>query len=207
MAVSPLPRGPNAAPREVVRESQRGRMLEAMAVAVAERGYASTSVAEVIGRAGVSRKTFYEHFANKEACFLEAYDLGVEVLLGTIESAVEAAPDWLRAVSDGLGAYLETLAANPAFARTFLVEILAAGPQAIERRAAVHGRFAELVAANHRAARADMPELHAVPTHRFRSCVGAIHELVAAHLAAQGAETLPTLLDEIVDVQLALISA
>jgi AcrR family transcriptional regulator len=207
MEVSPLPRGPNAAPREVVRESQRGRMLEAMAVAVADRGYASTSVADVIARAGVSRKTFYEHFANKEACFLEAYDLGVEVLLGTIESAVEAAPDWLRAVSDGLGAYLETLAANPAFARTFLVEILAAGPQAIERRAAVHGRFAELVAANHRAARADMPELHAVPTHRFRSCVGAIHELVAAHLAAQGAETLPTLLDEIVDVQLALISA
>jgi len=179
-------------------------MLEAMALAVAEKGYAGTAVADVIGSAGVSRKTFYEHFANKEACFLEAYDAGVQVLLATIDDAVAAAPDWLRAVTDGLRAYLDTLAANPAFARTFLVEILAAGPLAIERRGAVHARFAEQIAANHRAARADVPELIAVPEHRFRACVGATHELVAAHLTAHGAETLPSLLDQLVDVQLAL---
>src|SRR3954464_2803366 len=155
--------------------SGRGRRLEAMALAVAEKGYAGTAGGCVIGSAGVSRKTFYEHFANKEACFLEAYDAGVQVLLATIDDAVAAAPDWLRAVTDGLRAYLDTLAANPAFARTFLVEILAAGPLAIERRGAVHARFAEQIAANHRAARADVPELIAVPAHRFRACVGATH--------------------------------
>jgi len=204
MSAQPLPRGRHAAPREVVVESQRGRMLEAMALAVAEKGYSATAVADVIAGAGVSRKTFYEHFANKEACFLEAYDAGVEVLMATIDDAVAAAPDPLRAVIDGLQAYLDVLAANPAFARTFLIEILAAGPVAIERRAAVHARFAEQIAANHRAAREDMPELSPVPAHRFRACVGATHELVAAHLATEGAETLPTLLDALVDVQLAL---
>src|SRR6476620_2376203 len=102
-----LPKGRHAAPPEVVWESQRGRMLEAIAHAVAEKGYAATAVADVISRAGVSRKTFYEHFANKEACFLEAYDTGVQVLLTTIDEAVEAAPDGLRAVTDGLQAYLE----------------------------------------------------------------------------------------------------
>ena len=204
MEAAPLPRGRNAAPREVVWESQRGRMLEAIAVAVSEKGYPATAVADVISRAGVSRKTFYEHFANKQACFLEAYDAGVHVLLDTIDEAVAAAPDWLRAVTDGLRAYLDTLAANPAFARTFLVEILAAGPQAIERRAAVHARFAELVAANHRAARRDLDELHAIPEHRFRACVGAIQELVTEHLTVEGADSLPSLRDALVDVQLAL---
>jgi AcrR family transcriptional regulator len=204
MSALPLPRGRHAAPREVVWESQRGRMLEAMALAVAEKGYVATAVADVVSQAGVSRKTFYEHFANKEACFLEAYDAGVEVLLGTIDEAVAAAPDWLRAVTDGLRAYLDTLASNPAFARTFLVEILAAGPAAIARRDAVHARFAGQIAANHRAARADVPGLVQVPEHRFRACVGATHELVAAHLTSEGAETLPALLDSAVDVQLAL---
>src|SRR3954452_9962584 len=176
MTAPPLPRGRHAAPREVVWQSQRGRMLEAMALAVAEKGYAGTAVADVIARAGVSRKTFYEHFANKEACFLEAYDAGVQVLLAAIAQAIAAAPDWRAAVTGGLGAYLETLAANPAFARTFLVEILAAGPRANARPAAVHGGFADQIAMTHRAARADLPRLPEVPEHRFRACVGAIHE-------------------------------
>src|SRR4051794_15717647 len=93
-----LPRGRHAAPREVVVESQRTRMLSAMASAVAEKGYSRTAVADVINRAGVSRKTFYEHFANKEECFLAAYDEGVGLLLAAIDEAVrEAAPDWLAA--------------------------------------------------------------------------------------------------------------
>src|SRR4051794_24535271 len=84
----PLPRGRHAAPREVVWESQRGRMLAAMATAVGEKGYAEVAVADVIARAGVSRKTFYEHFENKQQCFLAAYDAGVEMMLGAIDEAI-----------------------------------------------------------------------------------------------------------------------
>jgi AcrR family transcriptional regulator len=206
-----LPRGRHAAPREVVRESQRGRMLAAMAGAVGEKGYGAVAVADVIARAGVSRKTFYEHFDNKEECFLAAYDAGVEVMLGAIDEAIGAAgPEGPLAIARaGTSRYLETLAANPAFARTFLVEVLAAGPRALERRAAVHARFAEQLAVVHRASRSRAP---ASPSrapepgaHVFRACVGAIYELVTDHVLRHGAESLPSLLDDLVDVERALL--
>jgi AcrR family transcriptional regulator len=199
-----LPRGRHAAPREVVWESQRGRMLAAMATAVGEKGYGAVSVADVIARAGVSRRTFYEHFDNKEECFLAAYDAGVDAMLGAIDDAIgEAAVDGPLAIARaGTQRYLETLAANPAFARTFLVEVLAAGPRALERRAAVHGRFAEQLAVVRRAARSRAPE---PGPHVFRACVGAIYELVTDHVLRHGAESLPSLLDDLVDVERALL--
>jgi AcrR family transcriptional regulator len=201
-----LPRGRHAAPREVVWQSQRDRMLAAMAEAVAEKGYARVAVADVIERARVSRRTFYEHFDNKEECFLVAYDAAVELVLGAIDEAVSAAePDWLAAASAGTKRYLETLAANPALAKTFLVEVLAAGPVALERRAAVHQRFADQQAAIYAAARARSDELPALPPHVFRACVGAVNELVTEHLAQQGPDSLPELLEAILDVEVALL--
>src|SRR4051812_24329832 len=109
-----LPRGPHRLARDEVVASQRGRMLDAIAETVALRGYGATTVADVVERAGVSRKTFYEHFRDKEECFLVAYDTGVEVLMATMRAG------------EPIRAYLETLAAEPAFARTFLIEIGAA---------------------------------------------------------------------------------
>src|SRR3954469_10320386 len=179
-ALSRLPRGRHAAPREVVRESQRGRLLAAMATAVGEKGYGAVAVADVIAAAGVSRRTFYEHFHNKEECFLAAYDAGVDAMLGAIDAAIDAAIG--EAVADGplaiaragTARYLETLAANPAFARTFLVEVLAAGPRGPERRAAVHARFAEQLAVVHRAARsasrASQSRAPEPGPHVFRAC-------------------------------------
>jgi AcrR family transcriptional regulator len=202
-----LPRGRHAAPREVVWESQRGRMLAAMAGAVGEKGYGTVAVADVIARAGVSRKTFYEHFDNKEECFLAAYDAGVELMLDAIDTAIrDAAPGGPLAIARaGTARYLETLAANPAFARTFLVEVLAAGPRALERRAAVHARFAEQLATIHRAARGAGGSKADPPPFAFRACVGAIHELVTDHVLRRGAETLPELLDALVEVERALL--
>jgi AcrR family transcriptional regulator len=199
----PLPRGRHAAPREVVWRSQRGRMLAAMATAVAEKGYGAVSVADVIGQAGVSRKTFYEHFENKEQCFLAAYDAGVEALLAAIDEAIRAAApgDPVAVARAGTACYLDTLAENPAFARTFLVEVLAAGPAALERRARVHERFADQLATIHRAAGGPSD----APPVVFRACVGAIHEVVTDHVISSGAESLPALLDALVGIETALL--
>src|SRR4051812_33994794 len=203
MSTPVLPRGRHAAPREVVIESQRERMLAAMAEAVGTKGYGAVAVADVIAGAGVSRKTFYEHFENKEECFLAAYDAGVELMLGAIDAAIaDAGSEALAIARAGTARYLETLAANPAFARTFLVEVLAAGPRALERRARVHARFASQLATIHRAARGDASA--DPPPHVFRACVGAIHELVTDHVLRDRAETLPELLDALVGVQAAL---
>jgi AcrR family transcriptional regulator len=174
-----------------------------MAEVVGEKGYGPVAVADVIARAGVSRKTFYEHFDNKEECFLAAYDAGVELMLAAIDAAIrDAAPGGPLAIARaGTARYLETLAANPAFARTFLIEVLGAGPRALERRARVHARFAEQLTTIHRAARGGGDPGAEV----FRACVGAIHELVTDHVLRHGAETLPELLDTLVDVEAALL--
>ena len=201
-----LPRGRHAAPRPVVREAQRARMLAAIVQAVAEKGYARVVVADVIERAGVSRKTFYEQFSNKDECFLAAYDASVDELLATIDEALDAlAPDWLAAHRAAVSVYLEALAASPGFARAFLIEVLGAGPDALSRRAAVQDRFAAQLRDVHRRARADIPAIPEVPPHTFRAAVGAVNELVTAHVLEHGAETLPELADAILDVQLALL--
>jgi AcrR family transcriptional regulator len=197
-----LPRGRHAASREIVWASQRERMLAAMAAGAAEKGFARVAVADVIERAGVSRKTFYEQFANKEACFLAAYDAGVDLMLGAIEAEVRAAaPDWGQGAVAGTRCYLETLAANPDFARTFLIEVLGAGPDALERRNRVHERFADLLEGVQRAARDDLPDLPDPPRHVFRACVGAINELVTDGLLRDGAATLPDLLPALLEVE------
>jgi hypothetical protein len=86
---------------------------------------------------------------------------------------------------------LETLAQNPAFARTFLVEVLAAGPDALERRTEVHERFARLLAEIQRAARADVPALPDLGPHVFRACVGAINELATEEVLKGRVDRLP----------------
>jgi AcrR family transcriptional regulator len=170
------------------------------------KGYARVAVADVIERAGVSRKTFYEQFANKDECFLAAYDSTVDDLLATIDEALEAlASDWLGAHRAAVHAYLESLAASPHFAKAFLIEVLGAGPGALNRRAAVQERFAAQLRAVHRRARSDIPEIPEVPAYTFRAAVGAVTELVTAHVLEHGAQTLPELADAVLDVHLALL--
>jgi AcrR family transcriptional regulator len=160
----------------------------------------------VIERAGVSRKTFYEQFSNKDDCFLAAYDASVDELLATIDDALDAlAPDWLAAHRAAVSAYLQALAASPGFARAFLIEVLGAGPDALNRRAAIQNRFAAQLEDVHRRARQDIPEIPEVPPHTFRAAVGAVNELVTAHVLEHGADTLPELAGAILDVQLALL--
>ncbi|HET6506424.1 MAG TPA: helix-turn-helix domain-containing protein [Baekduia sp.] len=210
-ALRVLPRGRHAAPREVVADSQRERMLVAMAEACATKGYANVAVADVIERAHVSRRSFYEQFSNKEDCFLAAYDAGVAGLLEEIAAAEEAARPsggLLAAARAGTETYLQLLADNPAFARTFLIEVLGAGPDALARRDAVHQRFAERLMEGFEAVRGGAGAGGAVPAPApfvFRAAVGAIHELVTQELLVGGPEALPGLLDQVLEVELRLL--
>ncbi|MBF6075804.1 TetR/AcrR family transcriptional regulator [Nocardia beijingensis] len=123
------------APEEVV-AAQRSRMLVAMIEAAADKGYAAATVADVLKRAEVSRVTFYQHFANKEACFLAAYDMAVEIVMTRIAGALAADGTPLERVDRALDAYFSTLAQEPQVARVFLVEVYAAGRPVLERRLA-----------------------------------------------------------------------
>jgi AcrR family transcriptional regulator len=122
-------------------------MLRAMAEATADKSYARVTVADVISRAGVSRETFYEHFSDKDACFLAALDEGARTLLEILGSAIaHAGEDPSERLEEMLKAYLNTLAAEPAFARAFLIDAYGAGPVATERRLELQQQFIELVA-------------------------------------------------------------
>src|SRR5689334_3687676 len=178
-APRPLPRGPHNLARDDVLASQRQRMLEAMAETVAGKGYAATTVGDVVSGAGVSRKTFYEHFRDKEDCFLAAFDSGVDALLGAIAAAEPEEATRMSLVRARVRAYLVTLAAQPAFARTFLLEVFAAGPRALERRERVLARFEEFLRGLHVEARREFPDLPEVHDVVWVAAVGALNEVVS----------------------------
>src|SRR5258708_4614521 len=106
-----LPRRPHASVREELRASQRGRLICAVADAVAAKGYARTTVADITALAGVSRKTFYEHFEDKEACFLASYDAGAGAIFEAMVQASRGLDDWELVLDTVLGTWLEFLQA------------------------------------------------------------------------------------------------
>jgi AcrR family transcriptional regulator len=183
-----------------VEASQRTRLLDAMADVVADKGYARIAVADVVRRSGVSRRTFYEMFADKEECFLAALDARTALLQEVLAGAGAGTgrqPDPLARLDSVLGAYLETLACEPAGTRTFFVEIYAAGPRALDRRRSVQRSFVDIVAAIF----ARSPGLLGDrPDQRFatEAFVGAISSMVTSRVAAGEYDRLPALREPLV---------
>jgi len=141
-----LPRGRHQLTRAEVAGAQRARMMTAMADAMTEKGYIGTTVGDVLARAGVSRETFYQQFSSKLDCFMHAFDRAAEVLFTRVDQ-VARPPRPPRDRFDAVfTAYLDTLIAEPGYARLYLVEVYAAGPEAIRRRAALQARIVERVA-------------------------------------------------------------
>jgi AcrR family transcriptional regulator len=149
-----LPRGRHRLSRETVTESQRSRLLEALIDLVATHGYARTTVGGIAAKAGVSRTTFYELFDSKEAIFRAAYDdvtsRMIDYIVGAIGRAGDDPPERLAA---GIEAYFAWAAAHPAAARTFILEVHTAGPDALEQRATNMRRLEEVIAAGAPSAR------------------------------------------------------
>ena len=128
-----LPPGRHGLPREFVVHNQRERLIAGLAEAIAENGYAGTTIAHITRHAAVSRRTFYEHFASKDECFVAAYDTVMAELRERVGQAFEEEDDWPHAVKAGIGAMLAFLAAEPNLARLCMVEALVAGPVVVER--------------------------------------------------------------------------
>ena len=166
-----LPRGRHGLSPEAVTESQRGRILTAMVEVTAERGYADSRIADVIAYAGVSRKTFYELFSDKEECFLAAYDLWLGRLFVTTAEAFDAEPDadWAGRVRVGLASFLQFIADHPAAAGFCIVEVLAAGPKALARRDAGVRQFTAFIDAGRAETSVQLPE-----SPRLRSSAGSM---------------------------------
>ncbi len=140
-------RGRHAPPPEVRLPLQRERLLRAAAREFAERGYAGASSESISRRAGMSKATFYEHFANKEECMLALFDMGAELVQDAMAEAARNAPvgDARERLRAGTRAFLGALAEHPEFAQTLLVEIIGAGPAAMQRRDEIIASFAQVL--------------------------------------------------------------
>jgi AcrR family transcriptional regulator len=177
-----------------VTESQRNRIHQAMIEVVSERGYPETRVVDVIGVAGVSRKTFYELFESKEDCFLAAYDA---LLVNLIEDAGDAfgskgtgAP-WADRIEATLSALLDHLATHPSEARFAIVEVLAAGPKALARRDAALRQFTGFLEAGRSETSVELPGIISI------SIAGGINELLYSEILHGAAGQLPSRLPDL----------
>jgi AcrR family transcriptional regulator len=192
-----LPPGRHGLSRSFVAQDQRDRILAAVADTCSAEGYGAMSVEDIIAAAGVSRRTFYEHFKNKEHAFLAAYDAVLGQLFQRVNGAVDSAetlPDKVRA---GLAAFLGFLANEPAFARMCIVDVLAAGPEAVARRDGAMRGFSQLILEN---ARTVIPEDDGPPALDLicETVVGGIYEVVYARVLRNELDELPQLLPDLV---------
>jgi AcrR family transcriptional regulator len=123
----------------------RSRLLEGMALAVAQKGYAATTIADIVREASVSRRTFYEHFDTKAECLVALYEAASYNALKVLRGAIDPTHPWQTQVEHALAAYLGGLAANPVLMRTLYIEILGLGPQGLAARRRVNQEVASFM--------------------------------------------------------------
>ena len=201
-----LPPGTHGLPRSVVRASPRDRLLYAVTDAVARKGYAAVTLTDIVERASVSRRTFYEHFTDKEECFLAAYDAGAGALFERVVAAGAEAVGWVERGRAAIRAYLTAFAEEPAYARATMVEVLGAGPKALARRREANRRYTKLLQELHRQARQELPHLPELPDPIFTAMVAAVDGLVSDYIEQGRTADLPTLEDVVLYLELALLA-
>jgi AcrR family transcriptional regulator len=176
-----------------VTESQRNRIHRAMIEVVSKRGYPETRVVDVIGVAGVSRKTFYELFDSKEDCFLAAYDVLLESLLAEATNAFEskAGESWAERVCAAMEVLLEHLSRHPEEARFAIVEVLAAGPKALARRDSALRQFTGFLESGRSETSVELPGITSL------SLAGGVNELLYSEILHGAVTRLPSRLPDL----------
>lgn len=186
-----FPSGIRSLPSDLVSAIQRERLLAAMLRATAEQGYREVSVQDVLDWAGVSRPTFYEHFDNKEACFLAAFDAAAVRLRERLDAAGEEGEGWRERLRLGLEELLRFVAEEPDAAMSLIVDARAACPPALLRRDALLDHFAVCLDAQ---VRAEAPGDEAPSAIAASGIVGGIEALLYARINRGEADDLQALL-------------
>jgi AcrR family transcriptional regulator len=194
-----LPRGPHALPHDVVIAHQRERLLDAAAAAMAEQGYSDLTVRELIDRAGVSRRTFYQLFDDKLECVLAAHARAFDRLGGAIAGACGAGLPWPNRVGAAISASLEFAVASPDEAHLIVVAChTASEPTLASGGHAAHEKLADLL----RAGRRQVELAHDPPELTEQAVVGAVMSVVGGRLLAGEVDSLPGLCRELTEVVL-----
>jgi AcrR family transcriptional regulator len=181
--------------RGEVARNQRARLYGAMIEAVSRRGYAATSIAEILALAGVSRRALYELFSNKEDCFLATYDSAVARARKVMLDAWARERGWANRLHASCRALLDDVASFPKPARLVLVESLAVGASARERMLLASHIFERLVSVAFSSA-PDGPDL---PRLSSKAIVGGVRHVLFLRLREGREQELYSLTDEVLD--------
>lgn len=183
-------------PREVRIEQQRAQALDVATEVFAKRGYPGTTVDHIVAATSLSYSSFYELFAGKEDCLLQAYDRVVADFWQRIAAAVPAAAPWPEQVCAALRAALAAIAAAPYAARLALVEVQTAGPEALARYERTHDRLVPLL----RRGRELSPHAEQLPPTLEEAAIGGVAWLLHQRLVMGEAETIEELYPEVVQI-------
>lgn len=123
----------------------RARLLDGMARAVATKGYAETTIADIVREASVSRRTFYEHFADKAECLVALYEVASGSAIAVLRAAIDPHSAWQTQVEQAMGAYLGVLSRNPVLLRTLFIEILGLGVPGLAARRRANQQLVDLM--------------------------------------------------------------
>jgi AcrR family transcriptional regulator len=161
----------------VVASRQRERLLRSVIACSATRGYQRTTIADIVGRAGVSRSAFYAQFESKDECFLAAYALMADSMREAVVASGRDVADWRRALDLGIATYFEWFSERPEVAAAFLVEIRVVGGAALEARARVLAAMTHRMKLLGQRARREQPELPELEDVAFTGIIATLDEL------------------------------
>lgn len=182
---------------KAVAEIQRRRLFLGLSKAVARKGYAAASVADVLTEVRISRRTFYELFKDKEDCFLAAYAVTNAALIETIRGARQAKKGVLAQLFAANQAHLRQLASQPEISKAFIVGIRSAGPRGLAERAKIHEEFAASHKAFQKRCRKKFQNLPEPTDAVFMALVGGINKITINEIEAGRVAELERLLPEV----------
>jgi AcrR family transcriptional regulator len=182
-------------PREQAASHQRARIYAAMIELVPERGYGAVTVRDLVRLAGVSPRTFYEHFADKDECFLRTYGLIVRRSMKQVGAAQKDCHDWRERLRLALRAWAEGIAREPKAAQLALMEAFAGGPAALEQMRRAEEHYEAMIEQSF----ARAPDPVPVPSLVIKGIVAGVHRVARAQLLAGRAHELPGLVDELLE--------
>jgi AcrR family transcriptional regulator len=170
---------PEAPALRLVSSPKRQRILEGMLEAVGNAGYDSASVRMVLDQTGLYRQAFYDEFTDKDVCYLEALTYGVAKFEAIAKAAAEPEEGWRGKLRAGIGAVLDALDEDPAIGRALIVEVHAAGPEALKIRSEAMKQITDFIdSARHASTGTETP-----PPIAAEGIVAGMHAVVHAKLA------------------------
>lgn len=171
----------------------RRRLLDAMSHVVARKGYADTTIADLAAEARVSRRTFYQHFADKAECLIALHEAASAQALGVLRAAIDPSRDWHTQVEAALAAYLGTLAGNPKLLRTLFIEILGLGPVGLAARRRANDQLVQFILDAVNGPNVQPRRANPLPAELALGIVGAINEMVLRAIEQDRVERLAEL--------------